>query len=233
MCLARIAMERGQLTNANLCLTLPLLAGRHGAHPGRPPHPSRSARPRRHPRGCPRSQLTPGARRHPSPRLTAGGEPVSTKPIRSFTDLVGVLSRGRFSEKCDQHLTDAMQALDALPDGKGKVTLTVTLDIALSGRPGRREAVGQVEAARGRNPSAPPPSGRWKAASPFSTPARATCSPAPAARTGIASAIPPDPSPLKYQPKRGFHHGHEQYRPEPERRRRSDPAHRRPSPYRA
>ena len=55
---------------------------------------------------------------------------MSTKPIRSFTDLVGVLSRGRFSEKCDQHLTDAMQALDALPDGKGKVTLTVTLDIA-------------------------------------------------------------------------------------------------------
>lgn len=55
---------------------------------------------------------------------------MSTKPIRSFTDLVGVLNRGRFSEKCDEHLSKAMETLDGLPDAKGTATITVTLTVA-------------------------------------------------------------------------------------------------------
>lgn len=50
--------------------------------------------------------------------------------LRRFTDLVGVLNRGRFVEKLDEHLTHALEKLEGLPDGKGKVTMTVTLDIA-------------------------------------------------------------------------------------------------------
>lgn len=50
--------------------------------------------------------------------------------LRRFTDLIGVLNRGRFVEKCDTHLADAMEKLAGLPDEKGTVTLTVTLTIA-------------------------------------------------------------------------------------------------------
>lgn len=55
---------------------------------------------------------------------------MTTKPIRSFTELVGVLSRGKFAGKVNEHLTHALSTLDDLPDGQGKATLTVTLEIA-------------------------------------------------------------------------------------------------------
>lgn len=55
---------------------------------------------------------------------------MSTKPIRRLTDLVEVLNRGRFAEKCDEHLTHAMEALEGLPDQRGTATITVTLTVA-------------------------------------------------------------------------------------------------------
>lgn len=68
---------------------------------------------------------------------------MSTKPIRSFTELVGVLSRGRFSEKCNEHLTHALETLEALPNQQGKATLTVTLTIAF--QEGRVEVIPSVK----------------------------------------------------------------------------------------
>lgn len=50
--------------------------------------------------------------------------------VRRFTDLLGVLNRGRFTEKCDQHLASMMEQLEALPEQKGKATLTVTIEVA-------------------------------------------------------------------------------------------------------
>ena len=55
---------------------------------------------------------------------------MSTKPIHNFTDLCGVLNRGKFSDKCNEHLQHAMTTLEGLPDQKGEATLTVTLKIA-------------------------------------------------------------------------------------------------------
>jgi len=50
--------------------------------------------------------------------------------IRSFAETLGLLSRGRFVEKCDDQLARVMEALDACPDEKGKASLTVTFDFA-------------------------------------------------------------------------------------------------------
>ena len=35
---------------------------------------------------------------------------MSTRPIRTFTDLLPVLNRGRFVEKCNEHLTHWFEA---------------------------------------------------------------------------------------------------------------------------
>jgi hypothetical protein len=53
-----------------------------------------------------------------------------TRPIRSFTDLLPLLSRGRFVERLDEHLGHALATLEALPTESGRATLTVTLTIA-------------------------------------------------------------------------------------------------------
>lgn len=49
--------------------------------------------------------------------------------IRSFADTLGLLNRGRFVEKCDEHLAEALQTLEALPGEKGTATITVALTI--------------------------------------------------------------------------------------------------------
>ncbi|MGF3025572.1 hypothetical protein ACQVP2_22440 [Methylobacterium aquaticum] len=67
---------------------------------------------------------------------------MSLKPIRSFTDLIPVLNRGRFSEKLDEHLTRSIEHLEALPDQQGKATITVTLTVAY--QEGRIEVVPSV-----------------------------------------------------------------------------------------
>lgn len=60
---------------------------------------------------------------------------MSTRPIRKFDGLLGTVNRGRFAEKCDEHLAHALEVLEALPDEKGTATITVTMTIVYdSGR---------------------------------------------------------------------------------------------------
>lgn len=55
--------------------------------------------------------------------------------IRSFTETTGLLSRGEFAGKCDEHLRKAIEALEDLPAEKGSATITVTLKLTYeSGR---------------------------------------------------------------------------------------------------
>lgn len=52
------------------------------------------------------------------------------RTIRSFTEMLGLLSRGRFSEKLDEHLAKSLEALEGLPNEKGtaKITVEVTFN---------------------------------------------------------------------------------------------------------
>lgn len=65
-----------------------------------------------------------------------------SRTIHSFTDMLALLSRGKFVEKCDEHLQNAISTLEALPDESGKVTITMTVDVIyLSGRVDIRPAI--------------------------------------------------------------------------------------------
>ncbi len=55
------------------------------------------------------------------------------RTIRKTEEVLGLLSRGHFAEKCDEHLTTAITALEALPTGKGTATITITLTLAVDG----------------------------------------------------------------------------------------------------
>ncbi len=60
---------------------------------------------------------------------------MSSPLIRRFVGMLELLNRGRFIEKCDDHLEEALNVLGALPSEKGTVTITITLQIAFdSGR---------------------------------------------------------------------------------------------------
>jgi len=50
--------------------------------------------------------------------------------IRSYAETLGMLSRGRFLEKADAELARVLEALEHMPDEKGKAQLTVTLDLS-------------------------------------------------------------------------------------------------------
>ena len=52
------------------------------------------------------------------------------RPMRRLTDVLPLLSRGRFVEKCDEHMAHALETLAALPEGKGVAQITITLSIA-------------------------------------------------------------------------------------------------------
>lgn len=54
---------------------------------------------------------------------------MSNRPIRRFVDMLGLLNRGRFVEKCDEHFAKAMAELEALPNEKGSATITVTIAV--------------------------------------------------------------------------------------------------------
>lgn len=49
--------------------------------------------------------------------------------IRSFEQMLGLLSRGAFVKRCDDHLQEALSTLASLPAGKGSVTMTITLKV--------------------------------------------------------------------------------------------------------
>lgn len=55
---------------------------------------------------------------------------MTSRCIRSFTETLGFLNRGRFSEKCDEHLQRAIEELQNSTAEKGVATVTVTLTIA-------------------------------------------------------------------------------------------------------
>lgn len=60
---------------------------------------------------------------------------MSARTIHRFADMLGLLNRGRFIEKVDEHLVAAIEALEALPGEKGKAKLTIEVDIIFeSGR---------------------------------------------------------------------------------------------------
>lgn len=60
---------------------------------------------------------------------------MSARPIRSFTEILGLLSRGRFSERLDEELAEAISTLENLPNEKGTATIAVTLTLSFqSGR---------------------------------------------------------------------------------------------------
>ena len=56
-----------------------------------------------------------------------------SRPIRNFTEMLGLLNRGRFAEKCDEHLTTALETLEDLPGEKGTVKITMEMTINYDG----------------------------------------------------------------------------------------------------
>lgn len=54
---------------------------------------------------------------------------MTTKTIRSLLDVFPILSRGRFVEKCNEHLAHAIETLEALPTEKGTATIDIKLAI--------------------------------------------------------------------------------------------------------
>lgn len=49
--------------------------------------------------------------------------------VRRYADVLELANRGRFAEKCDEHLQNAISALEALPSEKGSATITVEMKI--------------------------------------------------------------------------------------------------------
>jgi hypothetical protein len=56
-----------------------------------------------------------------------------SRPIRNFTEMLGLLSRGKFSEKLNAELETAIETLEAMPSEKGKATMTISLTLAYQG----------------------------------------------------------------------------------------------------
>lgn len=60
---------------------------------------------------------------------------MSARPIRKFTEMLGLLDRGNFERACDEALADAFGALEALPKEQGTAKITVEITVAYdSGR---------------------------------------------------------------------------------------------------
>jgi hypothetical protein len=53
---------------------------------------------------------------------------MSDRVIRSYTEMLGLLSRGDFSRRLDQELTKLIETLEALPTESGKATITVGVE---------------------------------------------------------------------------------------------------------
>lgn len=48
-----------------------------------------------------------------------------SRVMRSFREMLGLLSRGDFSAKLDEELANAVEALEAMPADKGKAEITI------------------------------------------------------------------------------------------------------------
>lgn len=55
---------------------------------------------------------------------------MTDRPIRKFLEVIGLLNRGKFAERLDAELAEAIQTLEAQPNEQGKATITVTVDLA-------------------------------------------------------------------------------------------------------
>ncbi|MFC3693097.1 hypothetical protein [Chenggangzhangella methanolivorans] len=53
------------------------------------------------------------------------------KTIRKFFQLLGLIERNRFEQACDEALAKSIEALQVAPEGKGKATITLTVEIAV------------------------------------------------------------------------------------------------------
>lgn len=52
-----------------------------------------------------------------------------SRVLRSFREMLGLLSRGEFSRRLDQELTNAVEALESMPADKGKAVITVAITL--------------------------------------------------------------------------------------------------------
>jgi hypothetical protein len=66
-----------------------------------------------------------------------------SRPIRSFIEMLGFLSRGKFVDKLNEHMVSAIETLEALPQEKGSATITVTITFNYEG--GRLDLVPKVQ----------------------------------------------------------------------------------------
>ncbi|MFC3693391.1 hypothetical protein [Chenggangzhangella methanolivorans] len=55
---------------------------------------------------------------------------MTSRPIRNFLELVGILQRGVVAEKLNEALATTVETLQALPGGKGKAVITLTVEVA-------------------------------------------------------------------------------------------------------
>lgn len=66
------------------------------------------------------------------------------RTIRSFSEMLGLLSRGRFAERLDAELSEAIDSLENLPNEKG--TAKITVEISLNYQSGRLDIRPSVKA---------------------------------------------------------------------------------------
>lgn len=52
---------------------------------------------------------------------------MTARNVKRFSELFELLSRGRFSEKVDEHLEKSIEALENTPDQRGTSTITIQL----------------------------------------------------------------------------------------------------------
>jgi hypothetical protein len=55
---------------------------------------------------------------------------MAARLIRRFTEVLGLLDRGKFEQECNVAVQEAIESLEALPGSKGKAKITVELEIA-------------------------------------------------------------------------------------------------------
>lgn len=54
---------------------------------------------------------------------------MSARPIRSVTETLGMINRGRFAERLDEELGKCISALENLPEEKGSAEITIILKL--------------------------------------------------------------------------------------------------------
>ena len=56
-----------------------------------------------------------------------------SRTIRNFTEMLGLLSRGRFQDKLNEELSHAIEVLEALSSEKGSATISVNITLNYQG----------------------------------------------------------------------------------------------------